>query len=226
MFGIKVTPSFALRGLNFVATIYAAGAAIFLSAFITRFYRKGISSNTADWTSMSEMLGALLGPPLALWSIALVLKSLQLQQEQVTKQQSQYDQMLVRENMRLDPSIQRVVFATAPTWEHGSFGGKTFHLTAKGESSWQYSTFPNGPKPAAISNPDGTVEVVLWKKQMSDSNYRGFVQYERSNGTTGWYWISVSGDDQEASDGLGFVLSRASGPTSAEDGIQIEVKYP
>jgi hypothetical protein len=226
MFGFKVASFSALRALNYVAATYAACAAIFLIAFIARFYGAAISSDTADWTGMSEMLGALLGPPLALWSIALVLKSLELQQQQVTKQQDQYDQMLDRENMRLDPTIKRVVLAADPMWEQGSFGGKTFHLTVKGDAAWLCSTIPDGPNPAAISNPDGTIEVVLWKKQLSDKSHRGFVQYERSNGTQGWYWMSVSDDDDEACDGLGFVLSRASGPTRAEDVIKIEVKYP
>jgi hypothetical protein len=214
-----------LRLLNFAIIGYAICGTIFLVAFIFRFHDRQISIDPTDWIGMSGMLGGLLGPPLALWSIGLVLRSLQLQQEQVAKQQKQYDEMLERENLRLDPTVVRVELAAAPSWAQGSFGGMTFNLIVKGDVEWHYSTTPNGPNPAAIKNVDGTIEVVLWKKQESEKNYRGFLNYRRANGSEGWHWISIGVDEKNGSS-LGFITYVASAPVESEDGLRIELVDP
>lgn len=211
--------------LGWFAGFYVVFASIYFLSFVWRFRSYPISYRPADWTSMAEMLSALFGLPLALWSVALVLDSLKLQREQLRRQQDQYDENLTRENLRLDPIIEKVELAKSPMWQHGTFGGKTFHLTVRGDATWQTSTIPGGANPAAITNPDKTIEVVLWKRRADKENYRGFISYTRSNGTCGWYWISAFSDEDGSEARWGYGLSKVSGPTLKEDGLHIEADY-
>jgi hypothetical protein len=130
---------------------------------------------------MAGMLAALVGPPAAMLSIALVLESVSLQQQQMQTQQNQYEEMIERENSRLDPHIEEIEYAAAPSLMGDTLGGRSFHLTVTGDVSWFSSTFPGGPNAVAVKRPDGKIELLLWKKRPIDTSFRGFVNYRRPN---------------------------------------------
>lgn len=218
------TTSRSLRILKWVALIYGLFSAVYLVVFFVRFFGYGLSTDPADWANMAGMFGALLGPPVALWSISLVLTSLSLQQHQMETQQRQYDELVERENQRLNPKVTRVVAAQGQTWKDGDLGGRPFSLSVLGDAEWLVSTFPGGPSPVAIKGPDGKIEVLLWQKKANEG-HRAFLHYKRSNGTSGWYRIMVLSDER-GPHGFGFGFSQASGPLEAEDDLEIEIIEP
>lgn len=196
-----------LQLVRWIALAYTVFGIAYLAIFVCRFYALDISAHPSDWVNMAGMLTALFGPPLALWSIYLVLASIQLQQEQVATQQRQYFDMLERENRRLDPLIREVEPCEKSSWGEDTFAdGKSFCLTVQGDAAWLVSSVPGGPTPVAIGNRDGSVEVVLWSDP-TNATYWGLIRYQRANGTEGAYRLVVI-PDRSGSNGLGFSYSR------------------
>lgn len=207
--------------LRLFAALYMVFATAFLLAYFWRFRGAPISEVPADWAGFAQMIGALVGLPLALWSIALVLRSVQLQQEQISIQQRLHNELLERENTALDPEIKGASPTESPHWtEEGD--ERVFRLTVHGTARWMTSTCPGGPS-LLIGTDSNGVDVVMWPVEAGSGRYRAFLSYQRANGSTGWYWVAVIPPEKGRSGQHSFVAKVASGPTEAEDGIQVQV---
>lgn len=107
-----------------LALLYGLGSTLFFLAFVMRFGSRAFSESPADWADIAAMMAALLGPPAALWSVAIVLSSVQLQQRQLLAQLAQHAEMMDRENRRLDPVIKCIEFTADSSWVPGTLGGQ------------------------------------------------------------------------------------------------------
>lgn len=201
-----------LRLLASLAAAYAVFSLTYLTWFIVQFHDTSISLNPTDWADLAAMLAALLGPPIAFWSLAKVLQSVQIQQGQVAAQQAQFDDARLRENRRLDPRVTKVERATAPVWgDQGVQGGQAFVLTFEGDALWTTSIIPGGANVAAVTGPDGRVEVILWP-EAEHATFWAIVGYQRANGTFGRYRIAaIPAEDDSGSFAIG--LSAEADPT-------------
>ena len=203
--------------LRWLTVFYAILSLIFLVTYFWRFRFAPVSDSPVDWAGFAQMIAALLGLPLAMSSIALVLQSVQLQQEQLATQQRQHDEKIERENVLLDPQITGIEIGKA-----GHGGEQGVRLSVQGTARFMSSRCPDGIPVASSTDADGHVNVTMWHRESGSNNLCAFLQYLRANGTTGFYWVLVMPPGQgEAKPS--FVVNSVSGPTKAEEGISLRI---
>lgn len=208
--------------LIWFAAIYMIAATAFLLVYLWRFHEAPISDSPADWAGFAQMIGALFGVPLAIGSVALVLRTVQLQQDQIAIQQDQHSQLLERENTMLDPVIQHAARPDSSFWTDRD-DAWVFRLTVAGTARWSHSACPGRDSSAIITTPTGEIDVIMWPVAEGDGRYRAFLNYQRTNGSTGWYWVMAIPSEESQSDQYAVATKSARGPTEDEDGITVQV---
>lgn len=172
------------------AAAFLALAGLYIVAFAARFHANPLSDSPTDWTDFAGMVGALVAPALSLWSVALVLQSLRLQQEQLAEQQYQFQITRDAENALLDPHIVEARRENTVHDEHPLGLGFVVFFQPEPIS---LMTLPLQPTDAVIParrRPDGGWEVLMWKA-VTHGNFHASVSYTRRNGSTGQNKINV-----------------------------------